>query len=200
MFKLPDLGYSYSALEPYIDAQTMEIHHTKHHQAYIDKLNAALEKHSELAEKTIEELLNGIKDVPEDIRTAVQNHGGGHHNHTLFWQSIKPGGTKQPAGQLAESINSVFGSFDELKAKLTEEAVNCFGSGWGWLVANNGKLEVLATARQDSPLMDGKTPLLGVDVWEHAYYLKYQNRRPDYVAAWWNIVNWDVVASRLDPK
>lgn len=200
MFKLPELGYEFGALEPHIDAQTMEIHHAKHHQAYIDKLNVALEKHPELAEKSIEELLRGIKDVPEDIRTAVQNHGGGHHNHTLFWESMKPSGAKKPNNLLAEVIKSTFGSFEQFKAKLTEEAVNCFGSGWGWLVQDNGNLEVVATGRQDSPLMQGKAPLLGVDVWEHAYYLKYQNRRSEYIEAWWNVVNWDVVSQRLNFK
>ena len=189
MFQLPELGYSYGALEPHIDSLTMEIHHGKHHAAYVEKLNDAVGKHPEPKGKKIEQLLSGINSVPDDIRTAVQNHGGGHHNHTLFWESMKPGGTKQPTGQLSGVVNSAFGSFDEFKAKFTEAAVSQFGSGWGWLVKNGDKLEVYSTANQDSPLMEGKTPLLGVDIWEHAYYLKYQNRRSEYIEAWWNIVN-----------
>ena len=198
MFQLPELGYGYGALEPHIDSLTMEIHHGKHHAAYVEKLNDAVGKHPEPKGKKIEQLLSGINSVPDDIRTAVQNHGGGHHNHTLFWESMKPGGTKQPTGQLSGVVNSAFGSFDEFKAKFTEAAVSQFGSGWGWLVKNGDKLEVYSTANQDSPLMEGKTPLLGVDVWEHAYYLKYQNRRPDYIEAWWQVVNWDVIAQRLN--
>ena len=198
MFQLPELGYSYGALEPHIDSLTMEIHHGKHHAAYVEKLNDAVGKHPELKGKKIEQLLSGINSVPDDIRTAVQNHGGGHHNHTLFWESMKPGGTKQPTGQLSGVVNSAFGSFDEFKAKFTEAAVSQFGSGWGWLVKNGDKLEVYSTANQDSPLMEGKTPLLGVDVWEHAYYLKYQNRRSEYIEAWWQVVNWDVIAQRLN--
>ena len=196
-FQLSDLGYGYDALEPHIDAQTMEIHHGKHHATYVEKLNEALAKHPELKDKKIEELLSDIGSVPEDIRTAVANHGGGHHNHTLFWEAMKPGGAKAPTGQLAEVINSVFGSFDDFKAKLTEAAVGRFGSGWGWLVKSDNKLEIYSTANQDSPLMEGMTPILGVDVWEHAYYLKYQNRRPDYIAAWWQVVNWDVVSGKI---
>ena len=198
MFQLPELGYSYGALEPHIDSLTMEIHHGKHHAAYVEKLNDAVGKHPEPKGKKIEQLLSGINSVPDDIRTAVQNHGGGHHNHTLFWESMKPGGTKQPTGQLSGVVNSAFGSFDEFKAKFTEAAVSQFGSGWGWLVKNGDKLEVYSTANQDSPLMEGKTPLLGVDVWEHAYYLKYQNRRLEYIEAWWQVVNWDVIAQRLN--
>ena len=198
MFQLPELGYSYGALEPHIDSLTMEIHHGKHHAAYVEKLNDAVGKHPELKGKKIEQLLSGINSVPDDIRTAVQNHGGGHHNHTLFWESMKPGGTKQPTGQLSGVVNSAFGSFDEFKAKFTEAAVSQFGSGWGWLVKNGDKLEVYSTANQDSPLMEGKTPLLGVDVWEHAYHLKYQNRRSEYIEAWWQVVNWDVIAQRLN--
>jgi len=197
VFKLPELGYSFDALEPYIDAKTMEIHHDKHHQTYIDKLNDAVSKHSQLEGKSIEELLSDIKFVPEDIRAAVQNNGGGHANHTMFWQTMMPGGAKEPAGALADGIKSTFGSFEELKAKLAEAAVGRFGSGWAWLAKNGDKLEVYSTANQDSPLMEGKTPLLGLDVWEHAYYLKYQNKRPDYIEAWWNVVNWDEVAKRL---
>ena len=198
MFQLPELGYGYGALEPHIDSLTMEIHHGKHHAAYVEKLNDAVGKHPEPKGKKIEQLLSGINSVPDDIRTAVQNHGGGHHNHTLFWESMKPGGTKQPTGQLSGVVNSAFGSFDEFKAKFTEAAVSQFGSGWGWLVKNGDKLEVYSTANQDSPLMEGKTPLLGVDVWEHAYYLKYQNRRSEYIEAWWQVVNWDVIAQRLN--
>lgn len=197
MFSLPDLGYSFDALEPHIDAKTMEIHHGKHHATYVEKLNMALEKLPDLQTKKIEELLSGIKDLPEDVRTAVQNHGGGHHNHTLFWESMKPGGTKEHHANLADALKATFGSLDEFKAKMTEAAIGRFGSGWAWLVDNGGKLEVYSTANQDSPLMEAKTPILGLDVWEHAYYLKYQNRRPDYVEAWWNVVNWDVVTKRL---
>lgn len=197
MFKLPDLGYSFDALEPYIDAKTMKIHHDKHHGAYVAKLNETIEKQPELKGKTIEELLSGIKDVPEDIRAAVQNNGGGHHNHSLFWETMKPGGAKDPSGKIADVIKVVFGGFEEFKAKITEAGVGRFGSGWAWLVKSGDKLEVYSTANQDSPLMEGKEPILGVDVWEHAYYLKYQNRRPDYLEAWWNVVNWDIVSARF---
>ena len=197
-FKLPDLGYPKDALEPHIDAQTMEIHHGKHHAAYVNNLNAALEKHPELHGWSIEELLGKIDQVPEDIRTAVRNNGGGHHNHTLFWDILTPGGAKEPNGKLAEAINATFGSFEELKAKVNQAGATRFGSGWAWLVKDaSGQLHVYSTANQDSPLMEGHTPLLGIDVWEHAYYLKYQNRRPDYLAAIWNVINWDKVASRL---
>ncbi|HLG91121.1 MAG TPA: superoxide dismutase [Candidatus Saccharimonadales bacterium] len=198
MFKLPDLGYSFDALEPYIDAKTMEIHHGKHHGAYVEKLNTALEKYPDWQNKTIEEILSGIKSVPEDIRTAVQNNGGGHANHRLFWQIMKPAGTKDHHGKLADALKATFGSLDGFKSKMTEAAINRFGSGWAWLVKNGDKLEVYSTANQDSPLMEGKTPILGLDVWEHAYYLKYQNRRPEYIEAWWNVVNWDSVAERLN--
>jgi superoxide dismutase, Fe-Mn family len=197
MFKLPDLGYSFDALEPYIDAKTMEIHHDKHHGTYVEKLNAALESHSDLQSRTIEELLAKLDDVPEDIRTAVRNNGGGHANHSMFWETMKPGGAKEPAGELAAAISSTFGSLDELKAKIAEAGTGRFGSGWAWLVKNGDKLEVYSTANQDSPLSEGKTPILGLDVWEHAYYLKYQNKRPDYIEAWWNVVNWNEVAKRL---
>ncbi|MCX8088273.1 MAG: superoxide dismutase [Meiothermus ruber] len=197
-FKLPELGYPKDALEPYIDALTMEIHHGKHHAAYVNNLNAALEKHPELHSWSLEDLLTKIDQVPEDIRTAVRNNGGGHHNHTLFWDILTPGGSKEPTGKLAEAINATFGSFEELKAKLTQAGATRFGSGWAWLVKDkDGKLQVYSTANQDSPLMEGHTPLLGIDVWEHAYYLKYQNRRPDYLAAIWNVINWDKVASRF---
>jgi Fe-Mn family superoxide dismutase len=176
----------------------MEIHHGKHHAAYVNNLNAALEKHPELHSWSLEDLLTKIAQVPEDIRTAVRNNGGGHHNHTLFWDILTPGGSKEPTGKLAEAINATFGSFEELKAKLTQAGATRFGSGWAWLVKDkDGKLQVYSTANQDSPLMEGHTPLLGIDVWEHAYYLKYQNRRPDYLAAIWNVINWDKVAERF---
>jgi Fe-Mn family superoxide dismutase len=196
MHELPKLPYGRDALEPHIDARTMEIHHTKHHQAYIDNLNKALESQPELQKKSVEELLRGIQSVPEAIRTAVRNHGGGHANHSLFWQVMSPDGGGNPTGALAKAIDGALGSFDSFKEKFTAAAVGRFGSGWGWLAVKGGKLEVLSTANQDSPLMDGATPLLGVDVWEHAYYLNYQNRRPDYVKAWWNVVNWEEVARR----
>ncbi len=193
MFTLPDLGYSFDALEPHIDAKTMEIHHGKHHAGYVDKLNAALEKYPDLQAKKIEELLASIKDMPEAIRIAVQNNGGGHHNHTLFWESMKPGSSQNAP----EAISKTFGSLDDFKSKMTEAATGRFGSGWAWLVKNGDNLEVYSTANQDSPLMEGKIPILGLDVWEHAYYLKYQNRRPEYVENWWSVVNWSVVEERL---
>jgi Fe-Mn family superoxide dismutase len=196
-FKLPELGYNFDALEPYIDAKTMELHHDKHHATYVDKLNAALEKYPEWSDKSIEEILLKLNEVPEDVRKPVQNNGGGHYNHSMFWISMKPGGADEPGGILADGIKSTFGSFDDFKAKLTEAAVNRFGSGWAWLVDNNGKLEVYSTPNQDNPISEGKTPVLGLDVWEHAYYLKYQNRRPEYIEAWWNTVNWDEVSKRL---
>jgi Fe-Mn family superoxide dismutase len=197
MFTLPDLGYAFDALEPHIDAKTMEIHHDKHHAAYVDKLNTALEGHGDLESDRIEELLADLNKIPEDIRTAVRNNGGGHANHTLFWETMKPGGADTPTGELAEKIIGTFGSFADFKVKLAEAGTTRFGSGWAWLVKNGGKLEVYSTANQDSPLSEGKTPILGLDVWEHAYYLKYQNKRPDYIEAWWNVVNWDTVATRL---
>jgi Fe-Mn family superoxide dismutase len=197
MFELPPLGYDFAALEPYIDAKTMEIHHDKHHATYVEKLNMALNDSPDLRSKTIEQLLSGLESLPEGTSTAVKNNGGGHHNHTLFWESMKPGGAKAPNGKLSEAISVAFGSFEDFKAKLTEAAVGRFGSGWAWLVKNGDKFEVYSTANQDSPLTDGKIPLLGLDVWEHAYYLKYQNRRPEYITAWWNVVNWDVVGGRL---
>jgi Fe-Mn family superoxide dismutase len=197
-FEVPPLTYAFDALEPHIDAQTMEIHHDKHHGAYVANLNAAIEKHPELAGKTVEELLTGIQSVPEDIRTAVRNHGGGHHNHSLFWTIMGPGGGGQPTGALAAAIDSTFGGFDAFKDQLSKAAIGQFGSGWGWLVQDSsGKLSIKPLPNQDSPLMEGLTPVMGVDVWEHSYYLKYQNRRPDYVAAWWNTVNWQAVASRF---
>jgi len=194
--ELPPLPYAFDALEPHIDAQTMQIHHDKHHATYVAKLNEALDKEPSQQGKSLEDLLRGINDVPESIRTAVRNHGGGHANHSLFWEVMGPNGGGAPAGELAGAIQRDFGSFDSFKEKLTNAAANQFGSGWGWLVAGGGKLEVVARPNQDSPLMEGKTPLLGVDVWEHAYYLKYQNRRPDYLAAWWNTINWRTVAQR----
>ena len=194
--ELPPLPYAFDALEPHIDAQTMQIHHDKHHATYVAKLNEALDKEPSQQGKSLEDLLRGINDVPESIRTAVRNHGGGHANHSLFWEVMGPGGGGSPSGEIAGAIQRDFGSFEAFKEKLTNAAANQFGSGWGWLVAGGGKLEVVAKPNQDSPLMEGKTPLLGVDVWEHAYYLKYQNRRPDYLAAWWNTVNWRAVAQR----
>jgi Fe-Mn family superoxide dismutase len=196
--ELPKLPYAYNALEPHIDARTMEIHHTKHHQAYITNLNAALEKAPELKQKSLEDLLRGIQQVPEAIRTAVRNHGGGHANHTLFWQVMAPKAGGQPGGRLGEAIAKTFGGFDAFKEQFGAAAAARFGSGWAWLVAKDGKLSVESTANQDSPLMEGKTPILGLDVWEHAYYLHYQNRRPDYIAAWWNVVHWDEVARRYE--
>ncbi len=196
--ELPKLPYAYDGLEPHIDARTMEIHHSKHHQGYVNNLNAALEKAPELQKKSLEELLRGINSVPEAIRTAVRNHGGGHANHTLFWQIMKPKGGGQPSGKLADALKSAFGSFDKFKEQFTTAAATRFGSGWGWLVVAGGKLEITSTANQDSPFMEGKTPILGLDVWEHAYYLKYQNRRPDYIGAWWNVVNWAEVGKRLE--
>ena len=194
----PPLPYDYAALEPYIDAQTMQIHHGKHHQAYVNNLNAALDKHPELSPWSLEDLLRKINQVPEDIRTAVRNNGGGHHNHSLFWTIMGPpsetGG--EPGGALADAITKTFGSVVKFKELLSAAATGRFGSGWAWLVVSGGSLQVLSTANQDSPLMDGKVPILGLDVWEHAYYLKYQNRRPDYIAAWWSVVNWDEVARR----
>jgi Fe-Mn family superoxide dismutase len=193
MHQLPALPYAPTALEPHIDARTMEIHHGKHHATYVAKLNAALEGHPDLAALPVEDLLRRIDQVPESIRTAVRNHGGGHANHSLFWQSMGPGGGGAPGGELAAAIDRDFGSFAAFQEKLTTTAANLFGSGWGWLVANGGKLEVIGRPNQDSPLMEGKTPILGVDVWEHAYYLNYQNRRPDYLAAWWNTIRWSAV-------
>src|SRR5213594_734084 len=195
---LPSLPYPTDALEPHIDKQTMEIHHGKHHAAYVNNLNAALEKHPELQSKSVEDLLRGINTVPEDIRTAVRNNGGGHVNHSMFWAIMGPKADGPPSGKIADAIKSTFGGFDQFKEKLNNAGVTRFGSGWAWLVRDgSGKLDVYSTANQDSPLMEGKFPIMGVDVWEHAYYLKYQNRRPDYVAAWWNVVNWAEVEKRF---
>lgn len=197
-FTLPKLPYAYDALEPVIDEKTMTIHHTKHHQAYIDKLNAALEGHDDLKGKSVEELLSDLDAIPEAIRTAVRNHGGGHANHSLFWTLMRPaGGADKPSGKLATAIDSTFGSLDKFKEQFAAAAAGQFGSGWAWLVANDGKLEIIATANQDSPISLGKKPILGLDVWEHAYYLKYQNRRPDYITEWWKVVNWDEISKRV---
>lgn len=197
-FELPELPYSTDALEPHIDATTMEIHHGRHHKTYVDKLNGALEgKGAELQSKSIEDLMANLDQVPEDIRTAVRNNGGGHMNHSLFWQIMSPNGGGEPTGELAKAINDTFGSFDKFKEEFANAAVGRFGSGWAWLVVDkNGKLSVMNTLNQDNPVMEGYTPVLGIDVWEHAYYLKYQNKRPDYINAWWNVVNWDEVNKR----
>ena len=197
-FELPSLGYDYAALEPHIDARTMEIHHTKHHQAYTDKLNGALEKHKDFHGYSAEQLLRGIHGLPDDLAAAVRNHGGGYVNHDLFWRVIAPGGGAAPSEDLGSAINSAFGSLGGLKTELNGAAGARFGSGWGWLsVSPFGSLQVTSTANQDSPMMDGATPILGVDVWEHAYYLNYQNRRPDYLKAFWEVVNWDEVSRRF---
>jgi Fe-Mn family superoxide dismutase len=194
-YEVPDLPYDYGALEPHIDEQTMRLHHDKHHQTYVDKVNAALEG-TEWADRPIEEVLQSLDSIPADKRTAVRNNGGGHANHTFFWQIMSPGGGGSPSGELGQAIDQAFGSFDEFKKKLADAGANQFGSGWAWLVLDGDSLAVTSTPNQDTPLSQGKSPLLGVDVWEHAYYLKYQNKRPDYIAAWWNVVNWDEVASR----
>jgi superoxide dismutase, Fe-Mn family len=197
-FTLPKLPYAYDALEPHIDARTMEIHHTKHHQAYVNNLNAALEKAPEWQGKSLDELMRGINSVPEAVRTAVRNNGGGHWNHSMFWEIMGPNKGGEPSGKLAAAIKSSFGDFAKMKEQFAAAAAGRFGSGWAWLVDDgNGKLAITSTPNQDNPLMDGKRAILGLDVWEHAYYLKYQNRRPDYVGAWWNVVNWDAVNSRL---
>ena len=195
--QLPALPYDAAALEPHIDAQTMQIHHGKHHAAYVNNLNAALEKHPALQGKSAEELIQGLSTVPEEIRTAVRNNGGGHVNHTMFWQIMGPGKGGAPSGAIADAIKGAFGSFDSFKEQMNKAGVGRFGSGWAWLVDAGGKLSIESTANQDNPIMDGKRAIMGIDVWEHAYYLKYQNRRPDYLAAWWNTVNWDEVNKRL---
>jgi Fe-Mn family superoxide dismutase len=197
-FQLPPLPYDFGALEPHIDAQTMEIHHDRHHQAYINNLNGAIEKHPELGSKSIEELLKDLSAVPEDIRNVVRNNGGGHYNHSLFWEVMGPNGGGEPNGGVAGAINSAFGDYATFKDTLTKAAVGQFGSGWGWLVKDgSGKLSIFGRPNQDTPLSEGLTPILGVDVWEHAYYLKYQNKRPDYVGAWFNTINWDAVNKRF---
>ena len=198
-FTLPPLPYDYKALEPHIDEQTMRLHHDKHHAAYVNNVNAALEPYPDLQKLSIEELLANLNKVPETARTKVRNNGGGHFNHTIFWEMMTPGGAKEPAGALADGINQAFGSLATFKQQFAQACIDRFGSGWGWLVADRGgKLTIESTPNQDTPVMEGKTPVLGCDVWEHAYYLKYQNRRADYVDAWWNVVNWDAVGKRFD--
>jgi Fe-Mn family superoxide dismutase len=195
--QLPPLPYGFDALEPHIDAQTMQIHHDKHHAAYVNNLNAALEKHPDLQSRSVEDLVRDLNKVPDDIRTAVRNNGGGHVNHTMFWQIMgaKAGGS--PSGALGDAIKASFGSFDGFKEQFAKAGVGRFGSGWAWLIEGGGKLSIESTANQDNPIMEGKKAVFGLDVWEHAYYLKYQNRRPDYIAAWWNVVNWSAVSSRM---
>jgi Fe-Mn family superoxide dismutase len=196
---LPPLPYDYNALEPHIDEMTMRIHHDKHHAAYVNNLNAALEGQADLPQKTIEALIGNLNGVPEAIRTAVRNNGGGHYNHTMFWEIMRPGGAKEPGGALAQAVEKTFGGLAQFKEQFTKACIGRFGSGWGWLsLDQGGKLVIESTANQDTPLMDGKKPVFGCDVWEHAYYLKYQNRRPDYLAAWWNVVNWSEVGKRFD--
>ena len=194
--ELPNLPYAYDALEPHFDKETMNIHHTKHHNTYITNLNSALEGHAELADKSVEELVANLNEVPEAIRTAVRNNGGGHANHTFFWTILSPNGGGQPVGELATAIEAKFGSFDAFKEEFAKAGATRFGSGWAWLVVNNGELEVTSTPNQDSPLTEGKTPVIGLDVWEHAYYLNYQNRRPDYIGAFWNVVDWNAAEKR----
>jgi Fe-Mn family superoxide dismutase len=195
--QLPSLPYAFDALEPHIDAQTMQIHHGKHHQAYVNNLNAALEAHPDLQGKSVEDLIKDLNALPEAIRTAVRNNGGGHANHTLFWNLMGPNAGGAPTGKAADAITGAFGSFDTFKEQMNKGGVGRFGSGWVWLVKSSGKLAIESTANQDSPIMEGKTPIIGIDVWEHAYYLKYQNRRPDYLAAWWNVIDWNKVNERL---
>ncbi|WP_117169212.1 superoxide dismutase [Paraliobacillus sediminis] len=193
-FELPELPYAYDALEPHIDKETMNIHHTKHHNTYVTKLNAALEGHADLQDKSIDVLLSDLDNLPESIQTAVRNNGGGHSNHSLFWTLLSPNGGGEPTGELATQIKDAFGSLEAFKEKFAAAATGRFGSGWAWLIVKNGKLEITSTPNQDTPVMDGISPILGLDVWEHAYYLKYQNKRPDYIAAFWNVVNWDEVS------
>jgi Fe-Mn family superoxide dismutase len=195
--QLPPLPYDFAALEPHIDTQTMQIHHGKHHAAYVNNLNAALEKHPALQEKTAEDLIKNLSAVPDEIRTAVRNNAGGHVNHTMFWQIMGPGKGGAPTGAIASAITGISGTFDAFKEQMNKAGVGRFGSGWAWLVESGGKLTIESTANQDNPMMDGKRPIMGIDVWEHAYYLKYQNRRPDYLAAWWSVVNWDEINKRL---
>ena len=196
-FELPPLPYAFNALDPHIDAQTMEIHHDRHHATYVNTVNGAIEKHPELGQKSIEELLRDLAGVPEDIRTVVRNHGGGHFNHSIFWTIMGPGGGGEPTGAVADAIKDGFGDFATFKDTLTKAAVGQFGAGWGWAFMTGGKLQVKGFPNQDNPIMEGGVPILGVDVWEHAYYLKYQNKRPDYVGAWWNTINWKAVEERL---
>ncbi|MFC4771171.1 superoxide dismutase [Enterococcus hermanniensis] len=196
-YTLPELPYGYDALEPYIDTETMHLHHDKHHNTYVTNLNAAIEKHPELGEQSIEELVSNLNDVPEDIQTAVRNNGGGHANHSFFWKILAPNAGGEPTGEIKTAIDEAFGSFEKMQEEFKTAATGRFGSGWAWLVLNNGKLEITSTANQDSPLTDGKTPIIGLDVWEHAYYLKYKNVRPDYIAAFWAVVNWDQANKNL---
>jgi Fe-Mn family superoxide dismutase len=198
VFELPKLPYSVDALEPYIDAQTMTIHHDKHHQAYITNLNAALEKHQELGNKSLEDLLSDLNAVPEDIRTAVRNHGGGTWNHNMFWEIMAPKTSATPSAEFQKALEGSFGSFDNFKAEFEKAANGRFGSGWAWLVRRGDRLAIVSTANQDNPLSDGLNPIMGIDVWEHAYYLKYQNRRAEYVSNWWNVVNWEAIADRYN--
>jgi superoxide dismutase, Fe-Mn family len=198
-FELPPLPYDYNALEPYIDTQTMQLHHDKHHQTYVTNLNNAVQGQDQFASSSVDDLLRNLNQLPENIRTAVRNNGGGHSNHSMFWNIMKPNGGGQPTGDLANAIQQVFGSFDAFKTAFNDAGTKRFGSGWAWLVLDSsGKLQVISTANQDSPLTDGLYPVMGNDVWEHAYYLKYQNRRPEYLNAWWNVVNWDEVARRYE--
>ncbi len=196
-YELPPLPYDYAALEPYIDEATMKLHHDKHHQTYVTNLNGAVEKHPDLGKKTPEELLEDLSSVPDDVRAVVRNNGGGHVNHTMFWQIMKPNGGGEPMGEIADQIKTDFGSFEDFKKLFNETTAKQFGSGWGWLVFDGGKLKIVTTPNQDNPISQGQYPILGNDVWEHAYYLKYQNKRPDYLAAWWNVVNWDEVNKRF---
>ena len=196
-FELPALPYDYAALEPTIDEATMKLHHDKHHQSYVTNLNAAIEKHPELASKNPEELITNLSSLPDDVRKAVQNNGGGHVNHTMFWEIMKLNGGGDPFGEIGDKITEDFGGFEDFKKKFNETTAKQFGSGWGWLVFDGSKLQIVTTANQDNPLTQGQYPILGNDVWEHAYYLKYQNKRPDYLAAWWNVVNWDAVNKRF---
>ena len=197
-YELPALPYAYNALEPHISRETMELHHDKHHATYVTNLNNALKDHPDLASRSAEDLIKNLNSLPESVRTAVRNNGGGHVNHTFFWEIMKPGGSNQPTGALAAAINQTFGGFDQFKQQLAAAGAGRFGSGWAWLTVSNGNLEISSTANQDSPLSQGKTPILGVDVWEHAYYVDYRNLRPAYITAWWNVVNWDEVGKRYD--
>ncbi len=197
-FTLPELPYAFDALAPHIDEETMKIHHGRHHNTYVTNLNNALEGHADLADKSLEELISNLDALPESIRTAVRNNGGGHANHTLFWEVMSPNGGGEPTGELLDAINATFGSLDTFKEEFAKAGATRFGSGWAWLIVDNGKLAVTSTPNQDTPVMEGKTPILGLDVWEHAYYLNYQNKRPDYISAFWNVVNWDEVAKRYN--
>lgn len=197
-YTLPELPYAYDALEPHIDEATMKLHHDKHHATYVEKTNGAVEKHPELQDKTIEELVADLASVPEDVRGVIRNNGGGHANHAFFWETLSPNGGGEPTGALKDAVNETFGSFEKFKEEFKAASTGQFGSGWGWLVVNNGKLEITSTPNQDSPLTDGKTPIIGLDVWEHAYYLNYQNKRPAYVDAFWNVVNWEKANERYE--